>query len=81
MEVIIGLAGVGVGALLIYLILKGKTTNAAKQQAYIDELTAKLNQLSTEADVLAERNRHASETISVLQATLAQRDEERIALT
>lgn len=81
MEIITALAGVGVGALLIYLILKGKTTNAAKQQAYIDELTAKLNQLTTEAGVLAESNRHASETISTLQATLAQRDEERVTLT
>lgn len=81
MEVIIAIAGVGLGALLIFLILKGKTANTAQQQAYIDELIAKLNQLTTEVDVLTDRNRYANETISALQATLAQRDEERITLT
>lgn len=81
MEVIIAIAGIGVGAVLVYLILKGKTTNTAQQQKHIEELTAKLNQLNSEVEVLADRNSRANETINTLQATLAQRDDERVTLT
>ncbi|MEW5846539.1 MAG: DNA recombination protein RmuC [Bacteroidota bacterium] len=81
MEAIIAIAGIGVGAVLVYLILKGKTANTAQQQKHIEELTAKLNQLNSEVEVLADRNRRANETIGTLQATLAQRDEDRVTLT
>ena len=81
MELIIAIAAFGVGALVVYLILKGKIVNTAEQQKLIEEFTAKVNRLSSENDILADRNRYANENISMLQTTLAQRDDERVSLT
>lgn len=81
MDVMIVIAGIGMGAVLVYMFLKVKTANTAQQQKHIEELSAKLNQLNSEVEVLADRNRHANETIGALQTTIAQRDEERVTLT
>jgi len=81
MELIIAITAFGVGALVVYLILKSKIVNTAEQQKLVDDLTAKVNRLSSENDILADRNRYANENISILQTTLAQRDEERVSLT
>ncbi len=81
MEIAIALSGLLIGVVIAYLFLKVRWQRTDDQTLQAELLVEKLAKLQTELELANDRNNRYAESLSQLQASLTQREEERVVLS